>query len=160
VHNNGVINAPNLATLTGVDLLYDGTGTLPINSIQTVIDGRITAAGAVATLSQLTDADGSVLSASAGGTLSLPALTHYNQAAIVNQQAIALQATGNGSLLNLGNLLALVNGTLYAAQLEIAAQAGGTVDLHSAVRIDDLPTGDTRQRSIDITADAGTVKLD
>ena len=160
VHNGGIITAPVLSTLVGVDLLYDGSGTLPTSSLTAVIQGRITASGVAEILPNLADAEGSSLFVSGGGKLSLPALCSYNEGSVVSPQVVTLQATGAGSVLDLGNVQALTNGTLYGSLLQIQALSGGTVDLHGAVRMDDLPSGDTRQRAIDVTADAGTVKLD
>jgi hypothetical protein len=102
----------------------------------------------------------SSLVATAGGKLTLPAVTSYGQASTDLFQTRTLHADGAGSMLDLSHVLGLTNGTNYDARLVIEALAGGVVDLRGATRIDDPSGGDTRQRSVGISADAGTIRLD
>ncbi len=162
VASGGAIEAPALATLVGIDLTLDGGGTLPLDAIRSLTSGRIQTIGVSVTLPGLTDVDGSTLIVSGGGRLALPGVTSYDHAATESFLSRTLRAEGSGSVLDLSGVQSVRNGTFYQSRLFIQAAAGGTVDLRGATGIADPTDGDTRRRSIEVTADGigSTIRLD
>ncbi len=156
------IVAPLLATLRGVHVTIDAADGGGWDALTSLTSGRFTVSNrASVTLSGLTAIDGSSFFATGGGSLTLPVATSYSQAAPQTFVTQTFRAEGIDSLLDLGGLTALTNGTFYASRLTIEAVGGGTIDLHSVATIDDATSGDTRRRSIDITADGtgSTIRL-
>ncbi len=93
--------------------------------------------------------------------LSLTGAASYSHAATNNSQVRQLQAVGNGSLLDLGGLTSITNGTDYGSQIQIAAMAGAIIDLSGVTQIADGNGGDYRVRAVTVTATSAgsTVKL-
>ena len=133
---------PNLVMLPGATVTLSNGGTLAVPAV--------------------TDIDGASLYVHDGSTLAFPAVVAYTNATVANIEYRSLHAEGVGSRIDLSHVLSVTNGTSYAARLAIEAVAGGTVDLSSATTFADPTSGDTRQRSIDVTAEGAgsTIKLD
>src|SRR5262245_17026106 len=151
--SGGVITAPNLTTLIGVDANQGAASLLPIGALSTLTSGRFSVDSADITLGALSSIDGSNFIVTGGGRIALPAVTNYNQASTDSFQSRTFRADGTGSRLQINNLAAISNGTNYDAHLFIQAAAGGEVALNGLTRITDPTSGDTRHRSIEISAD-------
>jgi hypothetical protein len=172
--NQGTILDGKLTTLTGVDVVLDGTGTLATAQYTTLSVSQLDLSGSAtydfsgltsATTSvfnvngsatkfpSLSNIDGTSVLVSGGATLSLPALTSYTNLATGNDQYRTLQASGAGSVLDLGKVASVTNGTAYNTNLAINALAGGTVNLSAAATITDPNTGDQSYRAIAVKAD-------
>ena len=105
----GTVDAPLLTSLDNVSITITGASSvLTIGQFTSVTGAVITIDGTDRSFTNLTDIDGSSLTATDGGTLSLPALISYTYTAI----SPVLQASGSDSVLDLGALTTLtVSGT-------------------------------------------------
>jgi len=167
------VQAGNLTTLQGVHLSLGATGTVPTAQMTTFTSGRVSLIGVDHDLSGLTGAlgtqfvvdgtqpdlsnlssiDGVSFFVSGGGLVSLPLVTSYSVASTGNDQHRTFRAEEAGSLLDLSNVTTITNGTNYGARLYVEALTGGEIDLGGVTEITDPSAGDTRHRSIDVTAD-------
>jgi hypothetical protein len=175
VSNGGTVNAPQLAQIRGVNLMLDGTGMFPTAQITYIWHGRMVLSGIdhdFTNLVDLTDTDvivdgiapqfGSVTAIDGtdrlvrnGGILELPMVTSYAHASTSNSQTRTLRAEGAGSLLDLGNVQTVTNGTHYNSRLVIEAISGGQIDLGDTVEITEPNSGDLRYRRGCRAADSG-----
>ena len=96
--------------------------------------------------------DGASLHAIDGASIELPTVTHYNHASTANRQSRSWIAEGTGSRLAFPNLRAISGGRHLGSEMIVAATGGGVVELDRLVQITDPADGDTRQRSISVTA--------
>ena len=84
VTQQGTVLAPQLTTLTDVDVTLDGTGTIATSQWTSLTDGALTVTGGNYSsttsppFASLSDIDGSSLYVYGGGSLTLPAVTSYN----------------------------------------------------------------------------------
>ncbi len=90
--------------------------------------------------------------AQSGGQISLPNATSYTN----TTNAPVFRATGTNSLLDLRNLVSLTALNAAFSCIDIEAFSSGVVDLRSLTQIIDPTVGDTRNRSVRITADGPT----
>ena len=88
-----------------------------------------------------------------GAQASLPDTLNYRHASSASSQLRRLRAEGAGSLLDLGGVQTILGGTHYNSRIEIAATAGGVVNLDALRSISDPNEGDLREQSCDILAD-------
>ncbi len=200
---SGEVRIPKLFTAKGVNLEFDGTGTVAVEQFQRFRSGRVSIVGVDRTFSGLVDAtdtdfivvggsvslpelevlrygileldsggrlsvpklydiDGSSILVSGGVTLTLPLVTTYNHTSSANDQHRTLRVQDANSRLELPNLESITGGTHYNSRIFLQAEAGGVLDLSKVKQIVDSVDGDTRFRSIDVSAkDAGSlVRLD
>ena len=133
-------------TVTGVHTAF------PV--LRDLSQGSLTlAGGGTADASQVRHIDGSSLIVRDGVTLALPLVTEYRHASTTDGQQRRLRAEGAGSLLDLGGVQTILGGTQYNSRIEIAATAGGVVNLDAVRSISDPNEGDLREQSCDILAD-------
>jgi hypothetical protein len=156
---SGMIESPNLSSLTGVSLIInDGTGSLDTGQLTAVVNGGvIVAGGGTLDLSNVTDLHGTSVSLSSGGkailtnaaningasfsvgggvTLSLPAAVTYQHTGGSNDDRV-FRAGGVGSALDLSALTAItVSGVLV--DLHVEALNGGHIDLSGVTTISGL----------------------
>jgi|GEM_PF-4323707 len=180
--NGGTILSPDLTLLELVEMDINQTGTIGTESIESVLDGRITfdrnpgtfpvlrdisrtlleVNQTTVSLPNVTRADGASMVVTSGGDLSVPALTVFSQGATRNNTAVNLRVDGSGSTLNLPNLITIENGEFYNADLTIEAVNGGVIDLSSVLRVVDAERGDLRQHDHTVRADGfgSTIQLD
>ena len=74
---SGTILDPLLASLNGVKVTLDGTGTMAASQWTALTNSSLTVTGGTYTLSGLTDVTGSSVYVQGGGSLSLPGVTSY-----------------------------------------------------------------------------------
>ena len=83
VTDDGTVLAPDLTTLSGVNVTLDGTGTIATSQWQTLTNGQLTITGGdyssttSVPFAGLSDIDGSSIYVYGGGSLTLPAVTTY-----------------------------------------------------------------------------------
>ncbi len=150
VTNQGDMVAPVLTSLSGVDVILDGTGTIDTTKWTTVTQGRLAITGGnyVPTGAQpngpfgsLTNIDGSGLVVSGGGSLTLPEVTSFqplNDVYFDGFNGPVFEATGTGSVLNLPALAEISESGVayYYTPMIIEAAAGGKVSLPALLTID------------------------
>ena len=160
--NSGTITAPRLSSLTGVNISLTAPSGLTVDAIETVRFGQLTLSGTGTSylFPNLRDVDGTNFTISGGATATFPAVTSITNGITFDHQTRTIQVTGAGSLLDLGNLTTITNGTRYNTHLAIQATAGGRLDLHRLTLIDDPNSGDGRLRSIDVLADGSGSQID
>jgi len=171
--NGGVLQTDRLAILQGVEIALDGTGTLPVASISRWVHGRLLVGAGTHAFTSLTDLsqthvqvtggavvmdtaadiNGASFTVSGGVTLALPSAVAYYHASSANDQTRTFRAEGEGSVLDLSNLTAIVNGDRYNSDINIEALSGGTVDLRGVTEIRDTDFGDTRVSRVRVYAD-------
>ena len=113
-----------MAQLAGVDVSLDGSDPHVADAWTELTNGKLDIGGGGFTLPRLIDIDGSSLSASAGGALSLPGLTSYASQG-------TFQATGNGVL----DLPALASVTQQQGDWSVSAASGGQVNFSGLTRL-------------------------
>ena len=123
--NGGDLDVPLLTTLSQINLTIVGASVLPISQYTSITDGLITVQGTDRTFTNVTDIDGSPLTATAGGTLSLPNVTSYTYGG----DDPVWQASGSGSVLDLSGLTTLTVSTQFDTRITVEALAGGETDL-------------------------------
>ena len=129
VTNDATVLDGELASLNGVAVALDGTGTMAIGQWASLAGGSMTITGGSSTFSSLSDFDDSSLSVSAGGSLSLPAVT-----SLAGPTAFStLEAMGSGAVLSLPALASLGQ---FQYGLAIEANDGGQTLLPSLTSID------------------------
>ena len=114
-----------LTTLNQVNLTIVGVSVLPISQYTSITDGLITIQDTDRTFTNVTDINGSPLTATAGGTLSLPNVTSYTYGG----NDPTWQASGAGSVLELSGLTTLTLSTQFDTRITVEALAGGQVEL-------------------------------
>ncbi|HEV3312010.1 MAG TPA: CARDB domain-containing protein, partial [Chloroflexota bacterium] len=119
-----------LTGLNGVVVTLDGSGTMPISQWASLTDCSMTITGGSYSFTGLTDIDNSSLYAQTGGSLSLPAVTSYDNPLAET----AFETTGFGSVLSLP---ALVFAATLPSYVEIDAYDGGQTLLPSVASIND-----------------------
>ncbi|MBX7104105.1 MAG: hypothetical protein K1X57_08480, partial [Gemmataceae bacterium] len=176
--NSGKITVPALATASNVDVRFDAVSTFALPQLKSANALLFTLVGGVHALPALADASGSSWVVS-GGTVALPVLSNIDGCNVTVTGGASLSfpaavsyslqplgvggrrsflVSGTGSKLDLGNLVSLTQGDDVANTLQIDATLGGVIDLHSLVSINDPNVGDTRGRSVRVTAqDPGSV---
>src|SRR6185436_10401549 len=138
--NGGTIQSPALKTLVGVNIVLDGTGSMPTSQITSLdVDSALTLSGvgasynfdslttaktsiisldgAAVSLPNLAQIDGTSLLVSGGSTLALPSVTSYTNTTTGNNITRTLQVTGSGSVLDLHNVTTVTNGQNFNADL-------------------------------------------
>ncbi len=78
--SGGEINSGNLTTFNGVDVKLDGTGNIATKQWATLTAGSLTITGGSYTFPSLSNIESSSLNAQDGGSLTLPAVTRYEEA--------------------------------------------------------------------------------
>ena len=135
--HSGTVLDPSLTTMDHANLTLDGTGTIALAQLATFTVGTFALSGGTASLSGLTDADGSSFVVSAGSTLTLGALASY--AGGVNYTS-TFQATGAGSVLALPKLATVTADTAqYYSLFQVQALAGGNVQIPALTTISGGP---------------------
>ncbi len=93
----GEVLLNNAVTSTkGVTFVVDGTGTLPLDQLDSITGGGIDVVGGSYSLTNLTDVDGSNILVSGGGQLALPGVTAVN--------APNTEFTGQGGTLDISKI--------------------------------------------------------
>jgi hypothetical protein len=129
-----------------------------VGSLTISPEGSLSAKGGSFEALGTTVIDGANLYASAGGRLLLNNATSYSPWGSGNRHRV-IRAEGLGSLIEMRGVTSLIGGTAFNTRILVDALHGGTIDLGGVTEIVDPNSGDTRYRSIDLTADAGTIKL-
>ena len=124
VTQGGTVLDGDLASLSGVSVTLDGTGTLATNQWTSLTYGSVTITGGAYTL-EVPDFDGSSAYVDAGDSLTLQDVTEYANPA---GGTTYFQATGAGSTFSLPNLTTVGKLNDY---LEVQALQGGQTDLPS-----------------------------
>jgi hypothetical protein len=156
----GAFTVRNL--LCDAEFEIDSTGTMTVNGAAE-LNGRFVmqpgasfvASGLTASLIArgLTSIDGGSLAAVSGGRINLPRLIHYRHNSTGNSQTRNLRAEGFGSELTMDALETVLNGTHYDSNLRFQALSGGRVSMTNLLQVVEDTSGDTRQRSVSLTAD-------
>ncbi|MEM6777339.1 MAG: Ig-like domain-containing protein, partial [Planctomycetota bacterium] len=160
------IDQGNIAirSLIGRENLVMSGGTLTvtepseISSRLEITNGTLIADGnrAIFTATGDTEIDGASFTATSGGQILLPNARDYSGSA--ND---SFTASGVGSLLSLPGLTSITNGTSSGfIDLRVLASAGGQIDLSGVTFITDPSSGDTRGRSIGVTAEGAGSLID
>ncbi len=160
---------PTASTPSQITTLKDGqvdfTGPVvyDLSNVTNLSHTTVNVAGANRTVifPKATAIDGASFFVSGGAHLSLPAATSYSHFSTASSQVRHLQADGAGSVLDLSSVKSITNGTNYGSQIYVDALAGGLVDLSGVMQIADGSGGDTRVRTVVITANGSSsaVKL-
>ena len=171
-------NAADDIALTGVRVVLDDTGILPLDRITTLTDGRadlvgnafqfpvltsavrtqwfVSGVGTTIALPQLANIDGASFDIRDGVTLTLPLPTTYDFS--TGSTVVRSWLVSAGGQLQLPNLQTITNGQGLNTDMLIQATAGGQIDLSGVTQITDPASGDLRQSGIDVFAD-GTGSL-
>ena len=129
--NGGTVHDGSLTTLSNVNLTISGSTAISTAQLKSYAGGTIAIDGGSPS-SGLTSFNGSNITVSGGGTLSLPGVTSYTGI----PGTTTLEATGTGSVLTLANLTSVTQPTNnYQAQTNFEALAGGTVTLSALATI-------------------------
>ncbi len=123
--DGGVIEIPNLTTLTGVSITISSSNSFPLGQFTQLINDSITVDGVTLTLSNVTDIDGSSLYVEGGGSLTLPSVNSYTNS-YYSYYSAEFEASDAGSLLSLPNLQSIAG--YYGLQI-VATGAGSVVNL-------------------------------
>ncbi len=123
--NGSVIN------LDGVSITLDGTGTFPIDQFVSLTDGGLTVEGGSYDLFNLTDIDGSSLTAENGGNLTLHAISSFEP----KGRSVQFSATGDASTIFLPVLTTEATNSDYGS-FSLNASGGGHVLLSALTSID------------------------
>ncbi len=173
--DGGAILAGTLVDARGVELVLDGSGTVPIAQIVSLTDGAATLSGqdyafpggavtlsngGTADLSRAHAIDGASFWVNDGVTLALPAARSYAHATTANDQTRSLRASGAGSVLDLSNVSSITGGTNWNSDLTIEAVAGGQIDLGRVRQIADARSGELRYGRMSVTADGADSVVD
>ncbi|MBX7106491.1 MAG: hypothetical protein K1X57_20620, partial [Gemmataceae bacterium] len=148
LNSNQLVQIANVAVVTvtaGTSLLTAGITVDPGSGIGAT--GPTTAM----TVTGPTIIDGCNLAVTDGAKLSLPAAVSYSMQPLGYGARRSFIAYGTGSKLDLGNLVSITQGDDWSNTLEIDALSG-VIDLHSLVAINDPNVGDTRGRSVRVSA--------
>ncbi len=94
--------------------------------------------------------NGANLTASWGAVIRFPTVTQYSHASTANDQTRSWLVEGLGSRIELPALTKVINGTHYNSQMNISILAGGSLQVPTLTSIEDGPSGDTRQRALNI----------
>ena len=175
VSTGATIQADALARLSAVQLNLDGTGTLPIEQIESFTNGVMVLSGSRYVFANLmnlentsvtlktehaifekaSNINGASLVVEQGGELTLAAAESYSNS--IDDRWIA---DGAGSLLSLPSLLSIKNGTGDNHDMTITARIGGKINLGSVSQIVDPAEGDTDNRGVFVTADGPQSEVD
>ncbi len=162
VTDDGVVVAPKLTALAGVDVTLDGTGTIATSQWQSLTNGSLTVTGGnySSTTSppflNLSDIDGSSVVVYGGGSLTLPAVTTYtNTDGYEYLQAVEYtdydyttqnyDGYGSTGVLSLPALTAISGDYVII----VAAGTGSEIDLAALTSFDDDSFG-----SLSVTSNA------
>ncbi len=129
--NGGTVLMGNLTTLSGVNLIMNGTGTMSTGQITSFTSGTATVSGGAPDFTGMTDIDGASFQVNGGITVAVPNATSYidrSTGGFVNDY---LTASGSNCKLDLSGLRTLQGPTGAFGQLTITATAGGYVDLRN-----------------------------
>jgi hypothetical protein len=138
VTHGGTLKDPALTILNGVDIMLDGTGTVPLNQIARLNNGAVSLSGGAVTLGGLTNADGSSFGVTGGAMLSVPNLATLGGQ--VNGH-FGILSSDPGSLLLLGDLTTIAIETMTPfAYYDITANSGGDIELPALANISGGPT--------------------
>ncbi len=122
VTDGASVLAPNLTSLNGVTVILDGSGTIAYSQWASLTNGALTIEGGSYSFTSLKDIDISNLTAQTGGSLTLPAVTSFDNSNDQSLDGNAFASTGTGSVLDLPALATVAPQEDY---LEIDAYAGG-----------------------------------
>ncbi len=122
----GQIKSPSLTNLSNVLLTIDGTGTQDTTQITSFVGDTLTVTGGSPSFTGLTTIDGSNISVSGGVNLKLAGVTEYTGG---NGSSTTLEASGTGSVLDLGNVTTWEGAVGCCWQAQVSALAGGEVSL-------------------------------
>ena len=162
VSDGATLNTPMLKYLGGTEISVDSAA-IPMPELTTIFDSTVRLdKNASLTAAKLSVVNGSNLLASGGSVLSLPAVKSYFHASDQNDRHRTFRAKGANSRIELPNLESITGGTHTNSRIFVQAEGGGVVDLSKVKQIVDPVDGDTRYRSIDVSAkDPGSlVRLD
>ncbi|MCA9262275.1 MAG: hypothetical protein KDA60_00440 [Planctomycetales bacterium] len=172
--NGGLLAAPLLTELAGVQLMLDNNSGMATAQLASVTNGQLLLEGGTtydftgltslalvdvdvrgsssANFSNVTNIDSADIQVSERSHLDFPLVTAITHRSNSRGGERAIQAIGPASQITLGNVTNIMLGAVYAAQLDVAALGGGQIDLHQVTTISDAPDGDMRYRSVDIVA--------
>ena len=148
VTSGGTLSAPDLTTINGVNLTLDGTGTVATSQWTNLAANTINITGGSYTFGNVTTIDASNAYVSGAATLSLPAVTSYNNP--TSFDTTVLQASGAGSTLSLAGLVTIGNIQSYL-------QINGT--LSGEVLLPDLTTAVNNNLYLEADGSGGTVTV-
>lgn len=160
---NGIIEAINGGeirfaqtgvTVSGVDLLYDGTGILDHSAFSQWRDGSINVQDTNETFSTLIDIDGSSLLV-ADAAIAFPAISSYKAFTGFKHTNIA---ASDGSI-DLSGVTSLTGNTAPSTSLNISAVSTGTGDINGHIDLSNLTTINPSTVSIAADGDGATVNL-
>ena len=145
VTDQGTVLDTALATLSGVDVTLDGTGSLATGRWTSLDDGSVTIQGGSYSFTNLANIDAASLYVQASSSLTLPALTSY--ANTRSYDDTYFEATGSGAVLSLPALASLGQLESY---LHFQATQGGQVD---APAMGSIASPSTQDEYLQIDAD-------
>ncbi len=150
----------SLGELDSTSVVIDGVQA-DFSSVESLHRSSLTLQnGGTADVSNVVQIDGASFYVSGGVTLALPLPTHYNVDSSGSWQHRRFRASGENSRLELPQLTSITGGVNYAARLYVEAMDGGFVDLSSVRQITDGDGGDTRLRSVDVSATGAGSQID
>ncbi len=137
-HGGASVETPLLAAMSNLSLTLDSGGTVNTVSLSTVATVNINVSGTGENLvfNALTSVQGTSITASAGATVSVPAVTSYTSG--VGFTA-TLEATGSGSALTIAGLASLTVDLNSGSQVQVEALAGGVVNLPGLTHVSGGP---------------------
>ena len=122
VTDGATVLAPKLTSLNNVTVILDGSATIAYSQWASLTNGVLTIEGGSYSFTGLKDIDSSNLTAQNGGSLTLPAVTSFDNSHDQSLNGNEFVSTGTGSVLDLPALATVAPQEEY---LEIDASAGG-----------------------------------
>ncbi len=179
--NGGNVTADGLLYVEGTQLLLDGAGEVPYASVksfrsgqlsisdpgpyqfpelQEMIGTQINILSGEPSFPAVWNIDNASVHVEGSAVASFPLVSQYYHASTGNHEHRFLRAVGEGSRLELANLLIITNGTHYDSRLVIEALNGAAINLSGAVEVTAPNAGDSRWRRIDVAADGSGSRVD
>jgi hypothetical protein len=178
--DGAVVEAAALREATGLQVIANGTGLVPLTGLTYLTDSRLDLSGQSVNLPNLREAlrtvfqvsgvtletpvlgvaDGSDFLASHGGRIVMEQVRTYRFASSANSQQRTFRSLGAGSLVSLPNLRELIGGENYNSVMQVEARAGGEMLLTGLREVREAPSGDFRLSGVRFLADGISSRLD
>jgi hypothetical protein len=178
--DGAVVEAANLREATGLQVIANGTGMVPLTGLTYLTDSRLDLSGQSVSLPNLREAlrtvfqvsgvtletpvlgvaDGSDFLAVHGGRIVMEQVRTYRFASSANSQQRTFRSLGAGSLVSLPNLRELIGGENYNSVMQVEARAGGEILLTGLREVREAPSGDFRLSGVRFLADGISSRLD
>lgn len=174
------VEAAQLREATGIQVIFNGTGSVPLTGLTYLWDSRLDLSGGDVALPNLVEAlrtvfqvngvtlttpalttlDGSELVTVQGGVIAMDGVRSYRFASTGNSQQRVFRSVGAGSRIALPGVRELIGGEHYNSEMWVEALMGGEIALPAMVETREAPSGDYRLGGVYFRADGVGSRLD